>query len=279
MRLEKVARHFDRMVCRDGYTGEHLFRAQLGLYDDNKRDSETQERRTISMGADTVLPARRVIAAAGTRFILGHANPDDFNGSTLRVSYVAHEATTLAVVRTLDEVCTDATGTSAYAGRAWVKDKAYTDEGSNLFPQVHLHFAAGEPVSDDKIVGYAGRSYIVREITDGAGGTLIATCEEMEEPSVETASISSGAYNPVLDTVAGAPTSVQVVRVRWQALFKYRNNLAPKFSPGDMQIAVSKSDVASLLPGATVTMSDGTWKVMSALSEGPVWLCRVTLHG
>jgi hypothetical protein len=278
MRLLSAARAFDKMVCADAYSGAFLFKAQLGLYDDNKRDSETAQRRNISMAAGLPLPARRVIAAAGTRFILGHANPDSFKNQNIRVSYVAHEATELSTVRTLDQVCTNTAGVSAYAGRAWVKDKAYTEESSNLFPQAHIHFAEGEPIDDDKLVTFDGRLHIVREITHGAGGTLIATCEEMDEPSVEMASLLSGAYDPVTDSMAGTPVSVRVVRVRWQSLFRYHNSIEPKFQPGDMQVAVSKS-AATVLPGANLTLSDGAWEVTSVASEGAVWLCKATKHG
>lgn len=277
MLLSDVANSFNDMVCLDGYTGVDLFRGQLSLYDDNKRDSETAERRVISVAPSVTPPARRVIAAAGTRFILGHANPDDYRGETIRVGYVVHEAPFLSQVRTLAQVCLGQAGFTAYAGRAWVKDTSYSQQDSKEIPQHHIHYSSTESIVPNLLVTYAGRLNIVRSLNYGAGGTIVAACEEMGEPSVEAATLSVGTYDPVLDVTTATPISVTVVRMRWQALFAYLNSMAPKFEPGDIQVAIAKS-VATVTAGATLALSDGSWRVQSALSEGGVWLCRATRY-
>ncbi len=277
MRLLKVASKFDRMECLDAYTGEFLFKGQLGLYDDNKRDSETSERRVISVAGGTVIPPRKVIAAAGTRFILGHQNPDDYKGSTIRVGIVSHEATYLSQVRTLAQVCTGQAGFTAYAGRAWVKDIAYSQESSKLTPEYHIHYASSEPVRVGLLATFGGRLNLVRSMNFGAGGTIVAMCEEMAEPAVETATMSTGPYDPITDTLGPGTATITAVRMRWQSLFAYANSAAPKFAPGDIQLAIAKS-VGNVVAGTVLSLSDGSWRVDSASSEGDVWLCRATRY-
>lgn len=278
MRLSDAANRFNRMPCFDGYTGAPLFKAQLALFDDTKRDSETAVRRVLSVSAQAALPARRVVRAGDARFIIGHANPDDFGGSTIRVGYVAQEAPVLATVRTLGQLCRNEAGLQAWAGRVWVKDHAFTEQGSTLDPSYHIHFAAGESVPDDSLVEYLGVQHIVRTSNLGPAGTLATYCDELRGVSVETASIVNGEYDPVTDAVGGAPTPVRVVRIRWQSLFRYSSGSAPTFGPADMQVAVAK---AALTPrvGARLTLSDGDWLITSADSRDDVWLCRATRHG
>lgn len=278
MRLRAAASHFDRMVCNDAYSGAQVFRAQLGLYDDNRRDSETAQRRVLSVASGVTLPARRVVAAAGTRFILGHANPDYSHQSIVRVGYVVHEATELAQVRSLAQVCLNQPGFTAWAGRSWVKNLAYSEQSSRLVPQYHIHFAANEPVATQSIVTFGSRLHVVRAVEPGQGGTLVCTSDELPEPAVEMATVTNSTYDPVNDTFTGTPQAVRVLRVRWQSLFQYRNQVAPKFESDEMQVVVAKS-VMTVNVGALFELSDGDWKVSSVQSEGDVWLCRVTQHG
>lgn len=273
MRLRDVANVFNNMLCTDAYTGDELFYGQLALYDDNKRDSETAGRRVISLSSDVALPARRVVAAAGTRFILGHANPDDYRGSTIRVGYVAQEAPYLSQVRTLAQACLGSAGFTAYAGRAWVKDLAYSEQSSKKTPEHHIHFAATENITANMLVSFQGRLNVVRSLNYGSGGTIVTACEELAEPVIEPAVVRNGVYDPVQDTIVGSTIVTTVVRMRWQALFAYKSGLAPKFEPGDIQVAVARS-AANVDAGTMLTLSDGVWRVESALVEGSVWLCR-----
>lgn len=274
MRLRDVASVFNNMVCVDAYTGDALFNAQLGLFDDNKRDSETSERRVLSISPDAVLPARRVVAAAGTRFILGHGNPDDYRGCTIRVGYVAHEATYLSQVRTLAQVCLDQAGFTAYAGRAWVKDIAYSQQDSKEYPLHHIHFSKTEAITPNLLVTFEGRLNLVRSMNYGAGGMIVAACEQMDEPSIEIATVHGGVYDPIHDTTTDVPTTARAVRMRWQSLFAYLNGAAPKFEPGDIQLAFG----TAVAVGTPLTLSDGSWRVQSVVTQAGVWLCRATRY-
>ena len=132
MRLHAAATHFNRMVCYDAYTGVELFKSQLTLFDDQKRDTEGGERRILELAPGTALPARRAVEAEGVRYILGHPFQDSMFGKPIRVKYVAHEATNLATLQTMAQVCTNTAGTTAYGARAWVKDSKEMDESSQM---------------------------------------------------------------------------------------------------------------------------------------------------
>lgn len=278
MRVAAAANAYNNMLCFDAYSGVPLFYGQLGLYDDNKRDSETSERRIISVASTVKPPTRRVVMAAGTHYILGHANPDDFKGNIIRIGMVAHEATDLAQVRTLAEACLGQAGFSAWAGRVWFKNAAFTEQSSVLAPQHHLYFSTSEIVPNEAIVTFESRKYLVRTSMAGPSGTLVVQAEQMAEPVIESGTFATGAYDPITETFAGGTATATVVRVRWQALFQYHNKQAPAFGPEDIQLAVAKSSVTAKA-GMVVTLSDGTWKLADVSDEGLVWLCRAVRHG
>ena len=118
----------------------------------------------------------------------------------------------------------------------------------------------------------------MRSVDFGASGTLVAKCEQIEAPSVETATVTTGVYDPIQDKIIGTPVQATVVRMRWQSLFTYRNSIAPKFEPGDIQVAIAKT-VAGVAAGTTLGLSDGLWRVESVAVEGLVWVCRATRYG
>lgn len=266
------------MSCRDAYSGLYLFDAQLGLYDDTKRDSETAERRVVSMSASIVLPARRAIEAAGTRWVLGKGNADSFFDENLRVSYVAHEATHLATIRTLGQMCRNEAGTSAWGGVAWVKDAAFSEQSSKLSPIKHLHFSQAESVVEGGVVQFDGLYYIVRSFQKSPAGFLVVTSEQMAEPVVEAATLTaSGTFNKVTETWSAGSVSVRAIRARWQSLFQYRSTSAPSFGPEDIQLAIAKA-ATTPQAGQPVNLSDGSWTIQAVADEGDVWLCRASQH-
>ena len=275
MRLRDVANVFNNLPCYDAYTGALAFMGQMAPYDDNKRDGVIGERRVLSISPGDVVPSRRVIAAYGTQYIIGHETLDDWRGKTIRVGCVVHEADYLSQVRTFAEVCLDLPGFTAYSGRVFVKDVSYSLQESDLVPQNDVHFSTTEPVLANMTVTFKGTLNLVRAVNFGAGGMLSATCEVIEEPSVQFGTIQlAGAYDPVTQTTPSAPFGVRVVRLRWQSLYAYRSGIAPKFQPGDIQLAIAKAAAPHLSAGTTITLPDGAWMIDSALDEGDVWVCR-----
>ena len=278
MRLHAAAKHFNRMPCNDGYTGAFLFNGQIILFDDSKRDSEGAERRILELAPEIVPPARRVVEAHGVRYIIGHGYDDSALGGVIRRKFIAHEATYLATWRTLQQVCENAAGTLAWAAKAWIKDSKEIDESSDMVGVNHLHMATTEAVAVTNIVYFDGVYHIVRKTTKGSAGTLVLTCDEVPEPAIETASLKTGAYDPINETMSITTTSVRVLRLRWQSLFEFRDTLAGPFRPEDLQVVIAKS-AATPAVGATLTLSDGDYQVNSVMSETGVWVCKVARHG
>lgn len=277
MRLAAVANRFNRAEVRDAYTGDLICYGQLGLYDDSKRDSETAERRVLSLAPDIDLPTRRVVAINGVKYIIGHANPDVFDRGPIRVGYVLHETTDLVQVRTLAEVCLGQTGFTAWSARAWVKNAAYIDHTSALAVQHHLHFGVNEPVGLNYVVKFDGNLHLVRQLTKGPAGTLMTFVEEMEVDGVDVASITTGSWDVAADAIVGTTTNIPVLRVRWQSLFQYLNKSAPTFGPEDVQFVIAKSSITPAV-GSKMTIGSHLWQIASIIDEGTVWLCRGVRH-
>lgn len=276
MRVKSAAKRFDRTFCRDAYTGVLAFMGQLGLYDDSHRDSESTERRTLSTAPESRVPPRRVVEAAGMRFIIGHGFPDTYRGEVVRVGYVAHEATHLAHVRSLEQICLDQPGTMAWAGRAWVKNAADERASSTLTQEQNIHFAKGEPVAPLTVVEFDGDTYIVRDSRGGPAGTLIAFSDKLQPDCIELAQITTGAWDPITES-AGTSQAVRVLKVRWQSLYAYRSSTAEKFADSDLQLVMAKA-THTARPGQDVVLSRGTWRIKAVDDFGDVWACNATRH-
>lgn len=278
MRLYRAARAFDLMPCVDAYTGKPAFMGQLGLYDDSKRDSEAAERRIISTAPDVTLPARRVVEAAGTRFILGRSNPDSYRGEVIRLGWVAHEATERVYIRSLQQACRGIGGTLAWAGFAWGKNLADNEQSSDLFPQFRIYLSQSEKLSQGQVIVAPSGVYVVRQQHLGPSGMLIGLIDRMPELCITTATLRIRTLDKVTEAASDVVVNTQVFRARWQSLYEYQSTMAPKFGPMDLQIAIDKA-AATVAVGTRVEMIDGTWVLDSVASEEGVWLCRAVRHG
>ena len=273
-----VTAYFDRTPCLDAYTSVTAFMGQLGLYDDSKRDSETIQRRVLSTAAGAAVPARRAVLAGGQVYMLGRGIPDEFMGSTSRVGHIAHQAEGLASIQSLSQACLSTGGLSAYAARSWIKDSAFSQQSSVLEPRYHVHFCDTEAVAENMVVTLGSAMHIVRAVNHGAAGMLVTTCDELRGAVRETASITVGTYSAATETVTGVAVGAPVLRLRWQSLFSYGGGHAPPFEAGDIQVVVAKSSL-TMASGATLVLSDGTWRVVSVATLDDVWLCRANRHG
>lgn len=277
MRLVDAASFFNRMPCKDGYTGRLLFYGQLNVYDEAKRDAEATERRILSVHPSVSPPVRRVVEAADSRWIMGKANVDWFGRRKIRTGYVAHECSALATYFTLGELCRGEPGIDAYCAEAWVKNMAEVEQSSDLTGRHNLHFASNEPIQATDVVRIGTIHYLCRKTHVGPAGTLIALADVLEEPFIETVTVADGAYDPVSESLAASTESVQVLRVRWQSLFEYANPAAPKLGADDAQFVAAQADI-TLTPGMRITAADGEWLLRDATEWGDVWVARGTKH-
>lgn len=280
MRLVDVARRFNRTACLDAYVGGAPFYAQVIPYDEVKRDAVTFERRVFSVDPTVSIPARRVVTAMGQNWILGQKSPDQFLGNDIRHGYVAQQAEALATLTTLGKVVNAQAGTQAYAGRAWVKNPAFTQQSSDLSVLYDVYLSSSEVVQEGEVISYAGELMVVRVLHPSEAGFNRVTAEALGPGAYNAGFVSSGTWDPITETFTGSNVAAAIVKVRWQALFEYGNANAPSFEAGDQQLVISSTAVTQPI-GATITLSDSSkWKVQSATQlPDAAWLCRATRHG
>lgn len=280
MRLRDVANRFNQTECRDAYSNAVAFKAQVLPYDEVRRDAVTLERRIFSVDPSVTLPSRRAVSAMGSVWLLGLPNVDQFMGSDIRYGYVAQAATSLSSVNTVGKLVNSVAGSQAYAGRAWVKNPAFTEQSSDLSVMYDVYLGLDEVVNENDLISYQGEYLIARAVHKTEAGFLRVTAETLGPSALSSATVSWGAYNPVTDTSNSSSATLPVLKIRWQTLFEYGNAQAPSFDAGDQQFAFS-SQTVTVPVGALITLPGGSkWKVQSAsLIPDSAWLCRATRHG
>lgn len=267
MKLTNAAKHFDRTVATDAY-GVATFNCQFGLYDDSTRDGLTVERRVISVASDVTIPARRVATVNGKQWIFGDGAEDYFNNEVVRIKYIGHQATGLAEIKTVEQALLETSGTTSYAALAWTKAARQIEISSELFNVQTLYLSRGEALSENNLVVLNGKVFWTRQPYEALSGLKACVVDELESP-FETVTVSSRTYNPLTDTYSGSPATTKILRMRWQEHFEYFSKAQEKYERGDCAAWVRKA-AATLKPSDTLALSDGTWRVLSAVDEGAV---------
>jgi hypothetical protein len=269
MKLKAAAKRFDKLPCADAYSSAALFKGQFNLYDDSVRDGMTVERRVLSVDPSITIPARRAIRADGFNWLIGDCSPDYYNAEAIRHKYPVHLAEGLATLKTIANVLAGAAGTTAYTGTFFNKGSKEIEVSSGVFDVLTAYFAKGEPVAERTMISLGGRWLLVRDIYNVSSGFLAAVVDELPEPVVESATFATRTYNPISDAYTQSTTAVTVVRVRWQSTFEYLSKASETYERGDVQCMIPKTVTPKIED--KVTLSDGTWRVVSVLDESTHW--------
>lgn len=277
-RLFKSAVKFDQTPCCDAYTGSFSFNGQFKAWAEVTRDSEVAQRRILGTGPDIVIPTRRAVNALGEVYIIGTRNQDTFRGRPIRAGYTASLVDGLASIQTLDEVCLSVAGTSAYGGRAWIKNDAFAQQDSKLNPQHQLFFSVSESIPDGSVVSLNGLMFLVRTSYDAPSGIQVVLADQLESPNLEVCTLETRVFDPITNTSASTTVGLTALRIRWQSLFFYDQAAAPTFAAGDIQVVVPKVS-ATPIAGSTFVLSDGRWTILSVVSYAQSWVCRVARAG
>ena len=128
--------------------------------------------------------------------------------------------------------------TQAALKKDTVNDTCYTCHADQRGPFLWEH----QPVSEDCVVTLAGQKYLVRKTSVGAAGTLIATCDELIEPVVETGSISTGTYDPVTGTLTPNAPLAEGAHALTYTLTDAAGNESPQSSPLNISIDTTALD-------------------------------------
>ena len=122
MKLTNVASFFDRLPCKDAYTGKVVFKGQFDLFNEAVRDGLGAMRRVLSVAPSVRIPPRKSIDTSdGKVWIVGESHPDYFDDGPIRVKYVLHQADGLATLQTFAEVLGNSGYRTLYAARVWVR--------------------------------------------------------------------------------------------------------------------------------------------------------------
>lgn len=277
-RLLKSAVKFDKTPCQDAYTGSFSFNGQLKAWPETIRDSEVAQRRVLSCAPGIVIPARRAINAMGEVYVLGHAHQDTFKGQPIRVGYTASLVDGLATVSSLGNTCLGITDMSAFAGKAWVKNSAYTQQDSHLNPTHQVFFSTSEVIPLESVITLNGIMLLARAKFEAPSGLQIVSADEVQSPNVETGTFEVASFDPVTNTRTSGSITVKVLRLRWQSLFSYGQNSSPSFQAGDMVVVVPKVTVTPVV-NSTFVLSDGRWTILSIVGHSDSWVCRVQRAG
>jgi hypothetical protein len=283
MRLQNAARYFDQVVCADAYLPSAMFRAQLDLFDDSKRDGATVERRVLSVDPRETLPLRGAFMTAGDTFVMGAQHQDSYGNNPIRLKFVCHKADGLASLQTLEQAILGTAGIGAYAARLWVKDNKNVVATSVVDSFYNIFLSATESVAVASIVTLDGRVHIVRNTLIAASGFLLCEADELTSNAVSPVVYtdrSGQAYDSSADAVGSLSTvSCNTLWHRFQSGYEYLRASADKFEPGDITANFSKSNIPSPGAGDTFTLLGDTWRVHSVRDNGAnVWMlhaCRV----
>lgn len=271
MRLSSAARYFDNMPCTDAYSGGETFYGQLDLYDDSKRDGTTVVRRVLSVDAAVTMPARRAVTIHDETYVVGGIHKDSFRGEVIRQKYIVHRCDGLANVTTFDQAIRGLTGTEMYAGRLWVKDLKELEASSHLTSFMNIYAAPTETIAVGSVVSLGDRLHLVRNAFVSAAGFLVAEADQLTDDCVAAVtytSKSAGVYDPANDTVAGTSSAVTGIWHRWQDDYVYERMSQKEFLRGDIVMHVSKTSVATAVPGDRLTFDGTSWLVLSARDDG-----------
>lgn len=275
MKLTNVASFFDRLPCKDAYTGKVVFKGQFDLFNEAVRDGLGAMRRVLSVAPSVRIPPRKSIDTSdGKVWIVGESHPDYFDDGPIRVKYVLHQADGLATLQTFAEVLGNSGYRTLYAARVWARAAKQVEISSELFDVYDLFFASTEVVPNLSIISLCGEQYIVQETYATEGGFLAARV--MELPNLTTtATFHRRSYNPVLDIWTEDDQIVPVLRMRWQEHFRYFAIYSEKYEAGDQQFILRKIDVASVSAGDVLNVGGVDYRVVVAYDEAPVW----SVHG
>lgn len=262
MKLINASRYFDKIEIADAYDPTvTIFKAQLDVYSDAMRDGLTVQRRILECAPEHERPERSTIRLGPQVFLMGEETYDYFKGKPIRKKFVLHEADTLGEIYTLAQALEGVPGHTAWTAKSWVKSTAETEESSKKYNQIEFFFAPSETAEIPSLILFKDTWHIARERFVTEAGFLAVMAEELLEPVIETIELTRSEYDRITETYTQTNTPVRVLRLRWQTYFEYESEASTTFRRGDMRV-IAPVD-SGIEPGATITMSDGEWNVLT----------------
>lgn len=232
MELVDVASFFDRVPAQDPATGYTLFNCQLLAYDESKRDAFTAYRRMMSTNPNVNMPASRVVELHGVKWLVGDGQTDGWEQAHRR-KYVLHQAAGTASVYRLASWLAGAPDSTPYGDLQWVKDVKELEVSSRSPQKFIAIFASPVDLREYDVVAFGGRAVLVTSVMRSAAGYAEGTGNLQEMP-LGGVTVSTRTYSPATGGyTAGASVTVNAMKVRWQELYAYEDQLAERYQEGD----------------------------------------------
>jgi len=272
MDLHSAAMRFDDTTATDAYSSD-TFKCQFEVLSYSKIDGVAVKKRQISTGPDVTIPARRVVTIHGQTYLIGHGAPDYWRDSVIRINYVIQGSDGIASLTTIAAELAGTAATTAYAALVFSKYLPDTEDSSKYPPQYEIFLAGGESAPANSLISLNSTWYLVKQSYISTSGLRISLSNIIESPNFENATFKSRVYSPITDAYTDTSSTVKVFRVKWSEHFEYFSKSSEPYERGDHTIITLKAITPD--PPDTITMSDGTWRVLSTQDEGLTWSCHV----
>lgn len=232
MELVDVATFFDRVPALDPVSGRTLFKCQLLAYDESKRDAFTAYRRIMSTNPTVTLPADHVVELHGVNWLVGEGQADGWEQAHRR-KYVLHRAVGRAEVYRLASWLSGTPSSTPLGDLQWVKDVKELEVSSRSPQKFIAIFASPVDLREYDVVVFAGRAVLITSVMHSAAGYAEGTGNLQETP-LASLTLGQRTYNPATGGyTAGAATTVNAMKVRWQEIYAYEDQLAERYQEGD----------------------------------------------
>ncbi len=247
MTLAQASSYFDRTPVLDPDNAKVLFYGQVDPYDDSRRDAVGAYRRILSVAPGTRMPASRVVSIHGVTWIIGAAEIDGL-ADAHRAKYVLQPVEGKYSLSTVSSYLQGAADRTLWLDIEWLKDVKEEEASSRSVPTHTIYAAKGVTLGENDVVWASGAAYLVQTSRLLASQVLSATALKLEYP-VASATLRSRTYDPAAgEFTAGAATSVNCLRVRWQSLYRYDSQSDQRYQEGDASLV--------LPAGTTLAMQD-----------------------
>lgn len=233
MELVDVSTFFDRVVAADPATGSELFRCQLMAYDESRRDSYSAHRRVISVSPDVTIPTSKAIQIYGEVWVVGSAHSDGWE-SRHRVKFALHKASGQAKIHRLAGFLSQTPTQTTYGDFQWVADRKELEVSSDTPQKFVAILPEGVDLQPYDVITLNGQALLlgsdasrVSGFTEGYGLLQKLSAPVQVSLVSRTYSPAAGRYT---ETATGA---YPAMRVRWQELYAYEDQMAERYQEGD----------------------------------------------
>lgn len=242
MTLAQASSYFDRTEVFDAYSGASLFHGQIDPYDDSKRDAMAAYRRVLSVAPGTLIPSHRAIDVFGIRWLVAGEPEIDGLAEPHRVKYVLQMTEGAFRIGTVTDFLDGGGSISPrYAFPSWVKDAKQIEESSDVANLFEIILPLDTAVGPKQVIWKAGAAYLTLSARRLPSDFVGANSVRLDQAEPFEAVIRSRTFSPTEGKfVVGQATYTQALRVRWQSLFDYDAQLAPRFQEGDFTLAFAE---------------------------------------